>query len=77
MISTLGYLYHRFNDYWASHDQPKLTVMDFEIKFKEFKTEINKELMMHQVMPLGDWLENQRVKQMAELENSKEKQHMD
>ncbi|KAI9278463.1 ELMO/CED-12 family-domain-containing protein [Phascolomyces articulosus] len=76
------YLYHRFNDFWISHEEPRLTVMDFEMKFKEFKIRINKELMTHQTMPLGEWLEQRRIEQQQQNNNHhqgyiEEKQHVE
>ncbi|KAG2220480.1 hypothetical protein INT45_011484, partial [Circinella minor] len=66
------YLYHKFNDFWISHQEPKLTVMDFEMKFKEFKIQMNKELTTHQTMPLVEWLEKKRIEQQnLEKENRK------
>lgn len=67
---SLGYLYHKFNAFWIAHDQPRLTVMEFEAKFKEFKAQINLELSIHEAMPLSEWLaqeqEKQSIKQYVE-----------
>lgn len=64
------YLYHKFNAFWIAHDQPRLTVMEFEAKFKEFKAQINLELSIHEAMPLSEWLaqeqEKQSIKQYVE-----------
>ncbi|KAI9320901.1 ELMO/CED-12 family-domain-containing protein [Dichotomocladium elegans] len=76
-------LYHRFNEFWISHDQPQLTVMEFEAKFKEFKAQINKELSMHQIMPLVDYLDWRRAEEEREteakmmIEGKEQKQHID
>lgn len=52
-VFPIGYLFHTFNEFWISHDEPKLTVMDFEMKFKEFKAIVGKDLMMLRVVPLS------------------------
>ena len=56
--------------------------MDFEMKFKEFKAQINKELMTHQTMPLAEWLEEKRIEQQNEQKENQgaieeEKQHVE
>ncbi|CEP11931.1 hypothetical protein [Parasitella parasitica] len=52
------YLFYMFDQFWITH-QPQLTVMDFEIKFSEFKMQIEKELVQEKVVPLYQ-LEMQR-----------------
>ncbi|KAI8970180.1 ELMO/CED-12 family-domain-containing protein [Mycotypha africana] len=37
------YLFYTFNRFWVNHE-PKLTVMDFERKFNDFKLQIEKDL---------------------------------
>jgi hypothetical protein len=49
------YLFFTFDQFWISHE-PKLSVMDFEAKFQEFKVQVGKDLMYEHVMPLSDLL---------------------
>lgn len=44
------WLFFKFNQFWMLH-QPKLTVMDFEQKFIEFKAIVEKDLISENVMP--------------------------
>ncbi|ORX52822.1 hypothetical protein DM01DRAFT_1383976 [Hesseltinella vesiculosa] len=44
------FLFHRFNDYWTSFDNPRVTVMDFERVFGQFKQVI--QLQLFQLVPL-------------------------
>ncbi|KAG0173260.1 ELMO domain-containing protein 2 [Apophysomyces sp. BC1034] len=65
------YLYHQFNEFWMSHEEPRLTVMDFEHRFKEFKRRINKELLVQDAVPLSILLQRTNPgyqAQSAELE---------
>ncbi|KAK4521156.1 Cleavage stimulation factor 50 kDa subunit [Mucor velutinosus] len=50
------YLFYKFNQLWITH-QPQLTVMEFEVKFQEFKMQIEKELVQEKIMPLSKLLE--------------------
>ncbi|CDH52820.1 elmo domain-containing protein 2 [Lichtheimia corymbifera JMRC:FSU:9682] len=70
------YLYHKFNAFWIAHDQPRLTVMEFEAKFKEFKTQMNLELSIHEAMPLTEWLAQEQQRQQEE-EKQSIKQHVE
>lgn len=45
------YLFHQFNQFWIHHD-PILTVMDFEVKFNQFKIQIEKDLLLETIKPL-------------------------
>ncbi|CAM0138611.1 unnamed protein product [Umbelopsis sp. WA50703] len=49
------YLFHSFNDFWMSYE-PKLTVMEFEAKFKEFKETIEQDLLVRKVTTLRQFL---------------------
>ncbi|KAI7907783.1 uncharacterized protein BX663DRAFT_482060 [Cokeromyces recurvatus] len=42
-----SYLFYRFNQFWISQH---LTVMDFEVKFKEFQLQIEKDLLKDTMM---------------------------
>ncbi|KAG2172022.1 hypothetical protein INT43_001499 [Umbelopsis isabellina] len=50
------YLFHSFNEFWMSHEQPRLTVMEFEAKFKEFKEVIEQDLLVRKVTTLRHFL---------------------
>jgi hypothetical protein len=49
------YLFYTFNQFWISHE-PKLSVMDFEAKFQEFRMQVEKDLMHQRVVPLFEFL---------------------
>ncbi|RUS29263.1 hypothetical protein BC938DRAFT_480862 [Jimgerdemannia flammicorona] len=57
-----GYLYHTFNEFWTSHEQPDLTVMDFEEKFRQFKVLVEQELLARQVLTLREMIELEETK---------------
>lgn len=42
------YLFDRFNSFWIHHE-PRLTVMDFEAKFIEFKEQVEKDLLLENI----------------------------
>lgn len=50
--------------------------MEFEAKFKEFKTQINLELSIHEAMPLTEWLAQEQQRQQEE-EKQSIKQHVE
>lgn len=47
------YLFYTFDQFWINHE-PKLSVMDFEAKFQEFKVQVEKDLLLESVMPLSE-----------------------
>lgn len=49
------YLFFQFNQFWITHE-PKLTVMEFESKFIEFKRKIQRQLLEDKIMPLSNYL---------------------
>lgn len=51
------YLFYQFNQFWITHE-PKLTVMDFESKFTEFKQTVSKDLMRDKIVPLSHYLKS-------------------
>ncbi|ORZ18922.1 ELMO/CED-12 family-domain-containing protein [Absidia repens] len=65
------FLYTTFNDYWVSHENPRLTVMDFEQTFKTFKQTIHGQILTQDLMPLSVFLQQQQ-QQQSDQENSKE-----
>ncbi|KAI8394036.1 ELMO/CED-12 family-domain-containing protein [Radiomyces spectabilis] len=71
------YLYHQFNEFWISHEQPRLTVMDFERKFQEFKRQVQDDLMFRRVQPLTQLL-NTRLddEKNVELQTQNETNHL-
>ncbi|KAI8373994.1 ELMO/CED-12 family-domain-containing protein [Choanephora cucurbitarum] len=46
------YLFYQFNQFWITHE-PKLSVMDFEVKFIEFKAKMKYALIHNQIIPLS------------------------
>ncbi|RIB15233.1 ELMO/CED-12 family-domain-containing protein [Gigaspora rosea] len=46
------YLFHSFNEFWISHDQSTITIMDFEKIFNQFKRNIIQELLNRKSMVL-------------------------
>ncbi|KAH8551779.1 ELMO/CED-12 family-domain-containing protein [Umbelopsis sp. PMI_123] len=50
------YLFHSFNEFWMSHEQPRLTVMEFESKFKEFKLLVEQDLLVRKITTLKAFL---------------------
>ncbi|KAI8336785.1 ELMO/CED-12 family-domain-containing protein [Chlamydoabsidia padenii] len=65
------FLYHSFNEYWSSHENPRLTVMDFEQTFKTFKQIIHGQILTHDLMPLSVFLQKQQEEESA-LKNDDE-----
>lgn len=51
--TLLGFLYHSFNEYWSSHENPRLTVMEFEQTFKIFKQTIHGQILTQDLKPLS------------------------
>ncbi|CAO3597997.1 unnamed protein product [Absidia cylindrospora] len=63
------FLYTTFNDYWISHENPRLTVMEFEQTFKTFKQTIHGQILTQDLMPLSAFLQQQ---QQSDQDTSKE-----
>ncbi|KAI8099735.1 ELMO/CED-12 family-domain-containing protein [Halteromyces radiatus] len=63
------FLYHTFNDYWNSHEDPRLTVMEFEETFKKFKRMIHGKITTQEVVPLGEYLKQQQEETWDQEEN--------
>ncbi|KAI8644111.1 ELMO/CED-12 family-domain-containing protein [Parasitella parasitica] len=67
------YLFYKFDQFWVTH-QPQLTVMDFEIKFSEFKMQIEKELVQEKVVPLSQLLIQEEQEKQVFVQKFKKKE---
>jgi hypothetical protein len=61
------WLFVKFNQFWIEHE-PKLTVMDFEAKFIEFKKAVEKDLLVENVVPFSIYKESLILVEIEEQE---------
>ncbi|CAO3632794.1 unnamed protein product [Cunninghamella blakesleeana] len=67
------YFYYTFNEYWNSFENPRLTVMDFERVFKQYKQTVQATIFKNDLIPLSIYLEQQQEDDDSNNESMNEK----